>query len=274
MRATDQRRPRERRILDDPHAKLFLGPATRAALAALEASGKLGDLSERALLGLTTYVLTRHRFIDDRIRAAFDAGGVEQLVLLGAGYDTRAYRFAPLPNGCRIYEVDHPSTGRRKARIAAAHAGALPRVPLRTVEIDFQTQSLEERLVAAGFKKGVRTFFVWEGVSMYLTRAAVKDTLSTIRRLGGPGSELAMDFWFLLDSPDLVSTTHRMSASLLHFLGEPITFGVHPEDVGSFLSRLGFDTAEIALASTLEARYVQDARKVYPANYVVHARVA
>src|SRR5512144_187954 len=93
MRATDQRHPPEQRILDDPYAKLFLGRLARAALLSWEASGTLGDLAERLSPGLTAYVLTRHRFIDDRLRQALK-GDITQLVLLGAGYDSRAYRFA------------------------------------------------------------------------------------------------------------------------------------------------------------------------------------
>jgi methyltransferase (TIGR00027 family) len=270
MRATDQRRPPEERILDDPYAKLFLGRLARAALASWEASGTLGNLAERLSPGLTTYVLTRHRFIDDKLRTAL-AGGVEQLVLLGAGYDTRAYRFAAELDGRPVFEVDFPATSRRKDRVLSRRADILPRTDVRRVEIDFEVDSLEERLREAGFRTGRRTFFVWEGVSMYLTRAAVKGTLTTIRTVSAPHSELAMDFWYFLDSPDLLSTAYRMSANLLSLLGEPVAFGIHPEDVGPFLAGLGYRIADLADASELESRYVRDGRRVVPGNYLVHA---
>ena len=160
--------------------KLFLGRLARAALLSWEASGTLGNLAERLSPGLTAYVLTRHRFIDDRLRRAL-AGDVRQLVLLGAGYDSRAYRFAPELAGRPVFEVDFPATSRRKSRILSRRAETLPRVDVRRVEIDFEVDSLAARLREAGFRSGRRTFFVWEGVSMYLTRAAVKDTLATIR---------------------------------------------------------------------------------------------
>lgn len=272
MRASDQRRPQQQRVLDDPYAKLFLGRLTRAALATLEATGKLGERAEQLFPGLTTYILARHRFIDEHVDKALSTGEIKQLVLLGAGYDTRAYRFAKELSGCRIFEVDHPATTRRKAELAQTHAGTLPEIPISRVAIDFETTTLSDALAEAGFETNARSFFVWEGVSMYLTRAAIKETLRTIREMGGSDTEIAMDFWFLLDTPDVLSSAHRMSANLLHFLGEPITFGMHPEDVEHFLARLGFAVNDLATAEELERRFISDGRRVYPANYVLHAR--
>lgn len=272
MRASDQRRPAGERILDDPYAELFLGPLSKGALMTAKATGKLGELAEEQLLpGITTFILTRHRFIDDCLQAALSKSEIEQLVLLGAGYDTRAYRFHEALKDRSVFEVDHPMTSRRKASIVDSHSDRLPAREVRRVEIDFQTQRLDERLLECGFEQGRRSFFVWEGVSMYLTRAAIKDTLATIRQLGGPGSLVAMDFWYLIDTPDLLSTAHRAAANLLHFLGEPITFAIHPEDVGGFFEREGFQLLEQALAADLESRYVRDARRVYPATYVTLA---
>lgn len=274
-RATDQRHKKEDRIVDDPFAKLFLGPMWRAALATLEVSGRLGDLTFELSPGLFTYVLARHRFIDDALaRALSDRDDpVEQVVLLGAGYDTRAYRFAEQLEGRRVFEVDFPSTSRRKAEVIAEKRSELPRINPTIVEIDFVKETLEDRLLAHGFVRGARTFFVWEGVSMYLTRKAVQSTLSTIRALSGRKSEVAMDFWYLLDSPDLISTAHRMSANLLYFLGEPMTFGIHPEDVGPFVERLGLKVGALADAAELERLYVRDERRVYPACYVASLSV-
>jgi methyltransferase (TIGR00027 family) len=271
MRASDQRRPPGERILDDPYARWFLGPMSRAALASWEASGRFGKLAERLSPGLTAWVLTRHRYIDDCLGHAL-AGDVAQVVLLGAGYDTRAYRFAQELGGRQVFEVDYPATSRRKARIVAKRRRDLPPATVRLVEIDFQTESLRDRLLAAGFRADARTFFVWEGVSMYLTRDAVKSTLRTVHDLSASGSELAMDFWYLLDQPDLRSTAYRLSPNLLHLVGEPITFGIHPEDAGPFVERLGFTVLEIADAKVLEARYVRDGRSVSPGVYMVHAQ--
>lgn len=270
MRATEQRRAAQERIVDDPYAKLFLGRLSRAALASWDVSGKLGEFAARLSPGMAAYVLTRHRFIDDCLRRAL-ARDVGQLVLLGAGYDSRAYRFAAELDGRPVFEVDFPATSRRKARILARRADSLPPVDVRRIEVDFETDSLAECLREAGFRPRVRSFVVWEGVSMYLTRSAVKATLTTLHAIGAPRSELAMDFWYLLDAPDLVTSAYRMSANLLSLLGEPVTFGIHPEDVGPFLARLGYRMRDLADTSELERRYIHDGRRVLPGNYLVHA---
>ena len=104
---------------------------------------------------------------------------------------------------------------------------------------------------------------------MYLTRNAVKATLRTIREVTGPGSQLAMDFWYLLDTPDAVSTVRRMSTGLLHVLGEPVTFGIHPEDTPQFLEKLGWETLEILVVEDLERRFTYQ-RSAYPALFVTN----
>lgn len=272
MRALEGRRTPDQRVLDDPYAEKFLGPILSAALFGAKLSGELGLAAERWFPGLTAYIVTRHRFIDDALAAALDAGGIERVVLLGAGYDTRAYRFADALRGIPVFEVDHPATAARKASLVAELD--LPPVDVHRVEVDFETQALDERLASAGFTAGPRTFVVWEGVSMYLTRRAIEGTLRLIHSLTGPGSRIAMDYWFLVDSPDLRATAHRLEPHLLSFLGEPVTFGIHPEDVGGFLDRSGFRTIDLADAEGLEKRYLKDGRRVYPANYVTVAERA
>lgn len=273
FRATDQRRPQAERIVDDPYAKLFLGAVMRAALATIVATGRLGTLAEQHAPGLITYVLCRHRYIDDCLARAL-RGSVAQVVLLGAGYDTRAYRFAAALEGRPVFELDGAATSRRKAGIAAEHAGDLPRVDVRHVEIDFLTDRLEGALDRAGFKRGIPTFFVLEGVAMYLTRSAVKETLARIRELGAAGSVLAIDFWYLLDTPDLLSTAYRSAAGLLSLVGEPVLFALHPEDARPFMHGLGFEIVDLVDAEDLRRRYVRDGRHVFPGNYALEARTA
>lgn len=276
MRAAEQSRPAPARVLDDPHSALFLGPAMKAGLLAYEASGAVSRflVDQGLVLGdLSAYIVCRHRFIDDHLVRALAEKDLEQVVLLGAGYDTRAYRFREALGARKLFEVDFPSTSRRKAQVVKDAGQSLVAPPGHTVvEVDFETQAVDERLLASGFRKGARTFFVWEGVSMYLTRATVKGTLGMLRALSAPGSELAMDFWYLLDHPDLIGTGHRAAANLLHLFGEPITFGIHPEDLPGFLERERYQLLDLADAKELAKRYVKDGRSVYPANYVVHAK--
>lgn len=275
FRALEQRRPSAQRIVDDPFAHLFLGRSFKAAVRAAEAAGPFSEIPNRFLPGVAAFVLARHRFIDESLVAALARTGddrIEQVVLLGAGYDTRAYRFAELLAGRPVFEVDFPATGQRKDDLVRKHVKHLPGALVRRVEVDFLKETFDGPLRRAGFISGARTFFVWEGVSMYLTRDAVKQTLSLIHAAGGPGSEMCCDFWFLLDTPDLRSAAHRLSANLLHLLGEPVLFGIHPEDTTAFFSSLGFDVDELAGAARLRERFVRDKRDVYPAMFVLRAR--
>ena len=270
FRAAERMRPTRTRIVDDRHAGLFLGAASRTALAAFRATGWLGRRAERRVPGLSTFVVARHRQVDEWLSAALDAG-VEQLLLLGAGYDTRAYRFADRLAGRRVFELDFPATSERKQRIVEQHVRRLPEVAVEHVPIDFLSEKLDEKLLMAGFRPGAPTFIVWEGVSMYLTRQAVKETLAALHRVAGLGSSIAMDWWYLVDDPTAEGTAHRTGPALLHLLGEPVTLSLHPEDAPAFLEREAYELVELADAATLEERFVDDGRHVYPAVYLVLA---
>ena len=257
-RALEHLKPEGERIVDDPWAHLFLGRAARSALAAWS-----GSLTARVLRRLgpsgTTYVPLRHRFIDDHLTAALDAG-VEQVVLLGAGYDTRAYRFADQLAGRPVYEVDLAPISRAKAATIDRHQDEFPDANVVRVEIDFESQTLADVLTDAGFATGAKTFLTWEGVPMYLTRAAVKGTLDAVHELTGPGSQLAHDMWFLVDDPGPIGTARRLAPTALSLIGEPVTFAVHPEDYAAFLQRHGFEIVDLALAGEIQDRYAPDAR--------------
>lgn len=271
MRAREALRPEPVRVLNDPYARRFLPWTWRLALRG--AGDRLSQIEARypgASSGLSTYVVARHRFIDDALREAL-AGGVEQVVLLGAGYDSRAWRFADLLGGRRVYEVDHPATAARKRRILA-RGGDWPAVDRVQVDCDFAAQDFAERLLAEGFRRGRPTFFVWEGVSMYLSRAAIRSTLTRIEALGGPGAWLAMDFDYLPDGGDLRHTLWRSSPGLLHAIGEPVTFFLHPEEAPPFLRASGFDVVDLADPDELARRYVRDGRAPSPIMYVLTAR--
>lgn len=264
-RALEQHRPASTRILEDSYASWFLGLGARAAQRTFGAAGLLSA-------PLVTYIPVRHRYIDEALLAALDRG-VQQVVIAGAGYDSRAYRFAPQLGGRPVFELDFPSTSRRKSRVVAKHQGQLPEAEIIRVQVDFQKESTAHALARSGFDPTMPTFFVWEGVSMYLSRAAVTQTLAQFRSLAAPGSELAMDLWYLLDAPDIMATAHRITPNLLHFLGEPIVFGMHPEDLPDFLARQGLGCLEVAGVTELSQRYIKDGRTLYPAVYLARAQL-
>ena len=88
---------------------------------------------------------------------------------------------------------------------------------------------------------------------MYLTRKALEETLEAARSIAAPGSEIAMDFWFLPDAHDWQSTARRIVPNLLHLVGEPLVMSLHPDDCAGFLARVGFDLVDLAGHRELEA---------------------
>lgn len=267
-RASETTRPPDERIIDDPYAKVFLRPSGRAALAAWTATRSAAGFIDRTG---AAFVACRHRFIDDHLLASLDAGA-EQVVLLGAGYDARAYRFHEQLGDRPVFEVDLAATSRRKANIIERNPSRFPPANVRRVEIDFERDSLHDRLVDAGFRLDALTFVVWEGVIMYLTRAAIKATIGALHDVCGDGSMIAMDCWFLVDEPGPLGSARRAAPGAIALIGEPVTFSMHPEDMPDFLRRLDYEAIDIADAHELEARYCSDGRTVEPSMFVVAAR--
>ena len=143
---------------------------------------------------------------------------------------------------------------------------------MKRVEIDFETDSLQQRLVDAGFDANALTFVVWEGVIMYLTRAAIKGTIGALHELCGDGSRLAMDCWFLVDEPGPLGTARRAAPGAIALIGEPVTFAMHPEDMPDFLRRVDYEAIDVADSAELERRFCSTGRTVEPSMFVVAAR--
>ena len=162
------------RVFADPLALRILGPDADAAVAEARA--------DPALRGLRLYVAMRSRFAEDAARRAI-ARGVRQIVVLGAGLDTFAYRVEPV-EGLRVTEVDHPATQAEKRRRLAAAAIAAPSHVVYAA-CDFESESLAGALAASGFDAGRPSFFLWLGVVPYLTEPAIFADARLHRQIAG-----------------------------------------------------------------------------------------
>ncbi len=175
----------------DPFARELLPPVWRWLL----------DLSERGMARLPRPELEKRfdtldmlplrvRAIDAELERAI-AAGVQQVVILGAGLDTRAYRLSFLKNAT-VFEVDHAATQEQKRARAAGLVPVAGR--LVYVAVDFERDSLAEKLAAAGHRRDAPTVWIWEGVIMYLTDQGFRATLRSISDVSAPGSLLLVHY--------------------------------------------------------------------------------
>ncbi len=188
------------------------------------------------------YVLARSRCFDGVVLDEL-ANGIRQVVLLGAGFDSRAYRFndALRRAGALAFELDSPGTSRRKRDLLPrVLRGELPD-NVRWVEMDFNRQDLGTALAAHGFDPRLRSLFVWEGVTFYLTADAVDATLAAVGKTS-PGSALVFDY---LTAGTVDGTSRAYGANAAHRFvarrGEPFTFEEPPGGIAPVLARHGLD---------------------------------
>ena len=137
-----------------------------------------------------------------------------------------------------VFEVDHPDTQAAKRRALVRVLSVLPK-HVRFVAIDFNQQGLESVMPAAGYRESARTFILWEGVTNYLTEAAVDTTLRWCAR-AAPGSLLLFTYVHrdVLTRPGAFIGTERLFASLAK-AGEKLTFGIEPSELPEFLAKRG-----------------------------------
>jgi methyltransferase (TIGR00027 family) len=238
-------------VLSDPIAVPILGPE---ALPELEAAGK--DLNDPANLVLRAWLVARSRYAEDKLAEAVTQG-LNQYVLLGAGLDTFAHR-NPHPH-LRVFEVDHPATQAWKQQLVAA--AQLPAQPSLTyVPVNFETESLPERLAACDFDPGAPAFFAWLGVVPYLTLPAFRATLAYIAART-PGSGLVFDYSQPRSAlPFREQIARDLFAARVARAGEPFQLHFTPHEVAKELSAL-FNLEDLG-APELNALYFDTRREV------------
>jgi methyltransferase (TIGR00027 family) len=194
----------------------------------------LNGYIDRRWPGARTSGIARTRLIDDWIEQSLD--GVDQLVLLGAGFDTRAWRLRALEQ-VKVFEVDHPNTAAvKRARLRAAGAD-LDKV--RFVAVDFEKDSFDQLLAAAGFDRSRPAIVVWEGVSQYLNGDAVCGVIRWAGQLAA-GSRFIFTYVHegVLDGSVAFHGAEKAIAAV-NASGEPWRFGLLPEQLPAFLGERG-----------------------------------
>lgn len=257
-RLVEQQQPPGLRQVDDPVVATVLDPIL------VMVSGV--ESMQRAFLdslpaGTCGGVVMRTRYIDDVVTAWAESGRT-QVVVLGAGLDTRAHRLSCLAR-CTVFEADLPEIQREKrSRLRAVPACA---GEVRYVAIDFETQPLPAALAAAGFDAGLPALFVWEGVTQYLSEPAVRSTMAFVAGCA-PGSMLV--FTYVL--PSLVGDgayqgwsdpfTQQLAAT------EPWIFGIEPTDLEAFLTTSGLTLIDHVGVPEYRSRYLDPAGRRLEVN--------
>jgi methyltransferase (TIGR00027 family) len=205
--------------------------------------------------GIYEYTLARTRVMDAEFLDALETG-FKQIVLLGAGFDTRALRFADRNHGTKVIELDVPGTQQPKIKILRRKNLKLPQ-ELVFASIDFDKEDICEVLAKAGYQPGQKSLFLWEGVTMYLSAPAVDSTLEFIRSSAAPGSRVVFDYIYAsvlrcenryYGEQGLFETVSRA--------GEGWTFGLEEGVIESFLAERGFDLIAHYAPRELEWRYL------------------
>ncbi len=233
MRAIEAQRPENERICYDPYARAMVSSFLYCMAKLLVDIG----YAERSGPGVMAFITARERYIDDFLKTSLQ-DGLDQVVILGAGLDTRAYRI-PCIETTRVFEVDHPATQAVKRKRLKKVVDPLPD-HVTFVPVDFNTQSLGEQLQAGGYIERFKTLFIWQGVTYYLTPQGVDGTLGLIANHSGPGSAVIFDY---SDSAYLQDMQHgevRRMRRAARVTGEKWVFGIPSGQIEPFLLQRGF----------------------------------
>src|SRR5512132_47791 len=242
----------------DPTARVFLNEKGKRSLAKTEHAareGKRGMALEMARV-MADMIALRTAAIDTAVRDAI-AAGATQFVILGAGYDGRAWRMPELA-GVKVFEVDHPATQDDKR----THLAELPPATgiVSFVSMNFEEELLGTVLDRAGHNRSSPTCWIWEGVVMYLTRDVMRATLAGIASRSAPGSTLIVNY----------HTAHRRLFARLMFrlIGEPQISAWKREEMAADLRYAGFLEREDSGMADWNARFAQGKAKVERGSYM------
>lgn len=253
------RLPRRRRLFNDPLARGFLSTTKWAYLVfQIPFFGRLiPSYIDFNWPGVRPSALGRTCWIDEQLVYALKNKSIWQVVILGAGYDCRAYRI-PGMDQTRVFEIDHPNTLAVKVKCLKEQLGSIPG-HVSFVNVDFDLEDFVERLENSGFDRSIPTFFLWEGVMHYLTSDAVDKTLREIAYLSAPQSRLVFTYIHrgLLDGTESFGDMRRIPSTLKES-SEVWKFGLKPEELPSFLARYGFSLTTDISSVEYRARYMGD----------------
>ena len=254
LRAIGAKHPDSEFRNPDHLALRFVGPRQRALadicpdaldVGYLESLGRLSAEDRASVTSM--FLRTKHvdATLDESLRA-----GATQVIVLGAGFDSRGYRFSDRLRDVRFIEVDAPPRQEYKQQRVREVLGRLP-ANMRYVPMDFTVDDLGTELKKVGYCENARSLYIWEGVTMYLPEPAVTSILHCIRDHAAAGSRVVFDYTLASDRR-LNDASTRVAQ-----MGEPWLFGFPGRSAVEFLRRAGLDTVTDLSYAELGARYAQ-----------------
>ena len=275
QRFGESAKPEGERICYDPYAVHFISPEIiKFGIEHPEEAKARIEAMEKIFVGLSSSVVARVRYFDDFTEKSI-GDGIEQLVILGAGYDTRAYRIEGLKN-IKVFEVDHPNTQSFKIQKIKEAFGSVPDHVVY-VPVDFEKETFGQKLFDEGYNSSKKTLFIMEGLIMYIPPKAVADTLKFIVGNSGRGSAVIFDYY----SESVVDGTCKLeiAKNIRNFLiqqGEPLQFGIKEDKIEDFLTEFGFSNVQNVTSEDYKKAYfhgVNENRDVCELLYFAHAVV-
>jgi methyltransferase (TIGR00027 family) len=258
FRALETTQPADKRLFIDPYAAAFLDGK-------LHWAARLSPLSfvrryvqqtiRKKIPGALTSGIARTRYIDDLLQQTVQHH-IQQVIILGAGFDTRALRLDCLST-IPVIEIDHPNTARKKTTILKRKLGHLPN-QIHFWQIDFNKESLQELAVRKRLDFSIPTTIIWEGVTNYLNAQAIDNTFAFAQQFA-KGSYIIFTYVHqeVLDAPEKFFGATKLLKDL-DALEERWTFGFNPEKLSDYLQQYNFVLLEDSGASYYRDKYLPD----------------
>ncbi len=219
----------------------------------------------RRMPGAYGFVYARTRVIDEHVRQALSEGAT-QIVVIGAGLDTRAMRFAK--PGVTVFEVDHVLTQAfKREQLVAAKIDPMAN-GTQYVSFDFNRGRLGEALASQGFDREARTCVIAEGFTFYVKPPAIYALLGFVAGECAPGSTIVFDY---IDAATADGTTRDSEAKRTRKAvakrGEPFQFGIHFGSLQEHLQPMGLTVIRDYHAEELEQAYAIPVAR-YPSLHI------
>jgi methyltransferase (TIGR00027 family) len=254
--ALEQYQPDKHRLLQDDLARQML-PGCLKLLVGILGFKPLRqaflNLVERNSPGMRCGIFSRKRYIDEKLTEIVEKG-IDSVVILGSGLDTRAYRIPQLST-LSVYEVDLPQTIAFKERRLQQLYGSVP-PHVRLVPIDFDRQKIEDVLTSHGYSLGQRSFFIWEGVTQYISEPAVRAVFGFLFK-ASLGSRILFTYivkdFLEGDRTYGLEKMYRQTRVKSHLW----QFGLQPSQVPAFIGEYAWKEIEQVGADEYRQRYLK-----------------